>query len=221
MTAQNPCLSGGAIEIFLEPVLPIPRVLVVGDTPIAAAVLALGPELGLDLVPSSEGPPIPRPEISRSSSRHTGGTSSTRCGRARGRRALRRPRGEPQARRRRARGAAGRRCSRRAARADRHACRARHRRPHTRRDRALDPRVDRRRAPREARRRYRKRMRVAAPRALPTRPRRRSRSTHLRDDRCRRRGHALGGARRRDGLLLLRGLCDGVPGPDEHAVAAE
>ena len=39
MTAQNPCLSGGAIEIFLEPVLPAPRVLVVGDTPIAAAVL--------------------------------------------------------------------------------------------------------------------------------------------------------------------------------------
>ena len=39
VTAHNPCLSGGAIEIFLEPVLPAPRVLVVGDTPIAAAVL--------------------------------------------------------------------------------------------------------------------------------------------------------------------------------------
>ena len=50
MTAQNPCLSGGAIEIFLEPVLPAPRVLVVGDTPIAAAVRALGAELGLDVV---------------------------------------------------------------------------------------------------------------------------------------------------------------------------
>ena len=42
VTAQNPCLSGGAIEIFLEPVLPAPRVLVVGDTPIAAAVVTLG-----------------------------------------------------------------------------------------------------------------------------------------------------------------------------------
>jgi xanthine dehydrogenase accessory factor len=31
----EPCLSGGAIEVFLEPVLPAPRVLVVGDTPIA------------------------------------------------------------------------------------------------------------------------------------------------------------------------------------------
>lgn len=49
VTAQNPCLSGGAIEIFLEPVLPAPRVLVVGDTPIAASVVALGGELGLDV----------------------------------------------------------------------------------------------------------------------------------------------------------------------------
>ena len=50
VTAQNPCLSGGSIEIFLEPVLPAPRVLVVGDTPIAAAVVALGGELGLDVL---------------------------------------------------------------------------------------------------------------------------------------------------------------------------
>jgi xanthine dehydrogenase accessory factor len=49
-TAHNPCLSGGEIEIFIEPVVPAPRVLVVGDTPIAAAVLSLGAELGLDLV---------------------------------------------------------------------------------------------------------------------------------------------------------------------------
>jgi xanthine dehydrogenase accessory factor len=61
VTAQNPCLSGGAIEIFLEPVLPTPRVLVVGDTPIAAAVLSLGAELGLDLVPVDEGAPDPSP----------------------------------------------------------------------------------------------------------------------------------------------------------------
>ena len=44
MTIQNPCLSGGAIEVFLEPVLPAPRVLVVGETPIAAAIRSLGPE---------------------------------------------------------------------------------------------------------------------------------------------------------------------------------
>ena len=59
VTAQNPCLSGGAIEIFLEPVLPAPRVLVVGDTPIAAAVLSLGAELGLELVAVEGGDPEP------------------------------------------------------------------------------------------------------------------------------------------------------------------
>jgi xanthine dehydrogenase accessory factor len=50
VTVQNPCLSGGAIEIFLEPVLPAPRVLVVGDTPIAGALRRLAPELGLEAV---------------------------------------------------------------------------------------------------------------------------------------------------------------------------
>jgi xanthine dehydrogenase accessory factor len=50
VTVQNPCLSGGAIEVFMEPVLPAPRVLVVGDTPIAGAVMRIGSELGLDVV---------------------------------------------------------------------------------------------------------------------------------------------------------------------------
>jgi xanthine dehydrogenase accessory factor len=46
VTVANPCLSGGAMEIFLEPRLPAPRVLVVGDTPIAHALAALGAPLG-------------------------------------------------------------------------------------------------------------------------------------------------------------------------------
>ena len=46
VTVQNPCLSGGAVEVFLEPVLPAPRLLVCGDTPIAEAVRRLGGELG-------------------------------------------------------------------------------------------------------------------------------------------------------------------------------
>jgi xanthine dehydrogenase accessory factor len=46
VTVQNPCLSGGAVEVFLEPVLPAPRLLVCGDTPIAEAVRRLGAELG-------------------------------------------------------------------------------------------------------------------------------------------------------------------------------
>jgi xanthine dehydrogenase accessory factor len=52
VTVQNPCLSGGAIEVFLEPVLPAPRVLVVGETPIAGAIVRIGGELGLDVVHS-------------------------------------------------------------------------------------------------------------------------------------------------------------------------
>ena len=59
VTVQNPCLSGGAIEIFLEPALPAPRVLVVGDSPVAAAVRSLGAELGLELVAVDAGAPDP------------------------------------------------------------------------------------------------------------------------------------------------------------------
>jgi xanthine dehydrogenase accessory factor len=50
VNARNPCLSGGSLEIFLEPMLPSPRVLVVGDTPIAHAVARMGAELDLDMV---------------------------------------------------------------------------------------------------------------------------------------------------------------------------
>jgi xanthine dehydrogenase accessory factor len=57
VTVQNTCLSGGAIEVFLEPVLPAPRVHIVGATPIAAALERAGPELGLDVVASYEGVP--------------------------------------------------------------------------------------------------------------------------------------------------------------------
>jgi xanthine dehydrogenase accessory factor len=49
VTVQNPCLSGGALEIFLEPRLPAPRVGVVGDTPIALALVSLGERLGYDV----------------------------------------------------------------------------------------------------------------------------------------------------------------------------
>jgi xanthine dehydrogenase accessory factor len=50
VTVQNPCLSGGSIEVFLEPFLPAPRVVVAGDSPIAAALSRLAPELGLEVV---------------------------------------------------------------------------------------------------------------------------------------------------------------------------
>jgi xanthine dehydrogenase accessory factor len=65
VTVQNPCLSGGAIEVFLEPFLPAPRMIVAGDTPIAAALLRIAPELGLDAVAGrgdDAGSPIPSAE---------------------------------------------------------------------------------------------------------------------------------------------------------------
>jgi xanthine dehydrogenase accessory factor len=55
ITVHNPCISGGALEIFLEPHLPKPRVHVVGDTPIAMALTELGASLGYD-VAAATGP---------------------------------------------------------------------------------------------------------------------------------------------------------------------
>lgn len=49
VTVANPCLSGGAVEIFLEPRVPAPRVLVVGDSPVAEALAQLGRPLGFDV----------------------------------------------------------------------------------------------------------------------------------------------------------------------------
>ena len=65
VTVQNACLSGGAIEVVLAPCLPPPRMIVAGDTPIAAALLRLAPELGLDAVPGradDSGAPVPNAE---------------------------------------------------------------------------------------------------------------------------------------------------------------
>ena len=42
----NPCLSGGALEIFLEPLLPPPVIFLVGTMPIAQAVAACAESLG-------------------------------------------------------------------------------------------------------------------------------------------------------------------------------
>jgi xanthine dehydrogenase accessory factor len=43
---HNPCLSGGTLEVFLEPSVPPPLVLVVGDAPIAKALQSIGAALG-------------------------------------------------------------------------------------------------------------------------------------------------------------------------------
>jgi xanthine dehydrogenase accessory factor len=47
VVVNNPCLSGGALEIFLEPRIPAPRVVVLGETPVAVALADLAPRVGL------------------------------------------------------------------------------------------------------------------------------------------------------------------------------
>jgi xanthine dehydrogenase accessory factor len=59
VTVKNPCLSGGAIEVFLEPAPPPPRVLIVGETPTGGALVRIGEELGLDMVSSDGHDPEP------------------------------------------------------------------------------------------------------------------------------------------------------------------
>lgn len=46
---HNPCLSGGALEIFLEPQLPASRLVVVGETPIARAFSEIAGAAGYDV----------------------------------------------------------------------------------------------------------------------------------------------------------------------------
>jgi xanthine dehydrogenase accessory factor len=47
VVVSNPCLSGGALELFLEPHLPPPRVAVAGESPVARALSTLCEPLGL------------------------------------------------------------------------------------------------------------------------------------------------------------------------------
>ena len=51
----NPCLSGGALEIYLEPLLPPPVLYLVGSSPTAEAVAALAPTLGFVVSRASDG----------------------------------------------------------------------------------------------------------------------------------------------------------------------
>jgi len=49
LVVHNACLSGGTLEIFLEPVLPAPRLVVFGDAPVARSIRALALHLGWDV----------------------------------------------------------------------------------------------------------------------------------------------------------------------------
>jgi xanthine dehydrogenase accessory factor len=52
--SHNPCLSGGALEIFLEPQLAAPRLVIVGDTPIARALCEVAEAAGYDVARGGE-----------------------------------------------------------------------------------------------------------------------------------------------------------------------
>lgn len=49
VVVHNLCLSGGSVDIFLEPVLPAAVVVVVGGAPVADALARIGAELGYDM----------------------------------------------------------------------------------------------------------------------------------------------------------------------------
>jgi xanthine dehydrogenase accessory factor len=52
---RNPCLSGGALEIFIEPHLPAARLVIVGGSPIAEAVVAVARASGYDILRAPAG----------------------------------------------------------------------------------------------------------------------------------------------------------------------
>jgi xanthine dehydrogenase accessory factor len=54
---RNPCLSGGALEIFLEPHLPAARLVIIGDSPIAHALERVGQAAGYECHLSIAGAP--------------------------------------------------------------------------------------------------------------------------------------------------------------------
>jgi xanthine dehydrogenase accessory factor len=56
LTVVNPCLSGGTLEIFLEPVVPAPTIAVHGESPIAAALAALAERVGFEVVEGAGDP---------------------------------------------------------------------------------------------------------------------------------------------------------------------
>ncbi|MFM1988644.1 MAG: hypothetical protein RJA99_1601 [Pseudomonadota bacterium] len=49
------CHSGGTLELFVDPVLPEARLVVVGDTPLAAALAGLAPRVGLPVTVVAHG----------------------------------------------------------------------------------------------------------------------------------------------------------------------
>ncbi len=53
IVVNNPCLSGGSLEIFLEAMIPAPLLYVYGDAPVARALQRIGAAAGYDMVTGS------------------------------------------------------------------------------------------------------------------------------------------------------------------------
>ena len=49
------CHSGGTLEIFLEPVLPLPTLVILGESPVASALAALAPVMDFEVATALEG----------------------------------------------------------------------------------------------------------------------------------------------------------------------
>ena len=62
LTVGNPCLSGGALDIFLEVMRPPALVHLYGDTPVARAVQAVGAAAGLDVRATTDADAPPPPD---------------------------------------------------------------------------------------------------------------------------------------------------------------
>ena len=68
--AKNACPSQGTMDIFVEPVLPLPRLLILGASPVAAALARLAPGFGFEVtVAAAAGGSWPRFPKTSSSSR--------------------------------------------------------------------------------------------------------------------------------------------------------
>ena len=102
IVVNNPCLSGGSLEIFLEAMMPAPLIHVHGDAPVARALVRVGAAAGYDMVAADAATDHP-------AGHRGGGGRVARAGRGgcarrggAGRRAVHRAGRQPQTRRGRA-----------------------------------------------------------------------------------------------------------------------
>ncbi|BEL08180.1 hypothetical protein Q0Z83_063710 [Actinoplanes sichuanensis] len=76
LVVVNPCHSGGAIEIFLRPVLPKPLIAVAGESPISRAVTELAGFLDFEVIPSTASSSAASPSTASSSAASPSAASS-------------------------------------------------------------------------------------------------------------------------------------------------